>query len=172
MLALMQQTNGFSVRSHVGPGRRAPKSHRYVVDPSIIESSSSMMIADDSWRQYVFPVVTFGVLGDILLGSPLANAVLKPMKPTETDDEAEEQASTKIDVSRSKERIDSDKYAKDAIARAQNTLELRRFLDERKTDWDKMEDMKKALDEGMQDFDSGYQTREEAYAEELKKRKK
>jgi hypothetical protein len=131
-----------------------------------------MMIADDSWRQYVFPVVTFGVLGDILLGSPLANAVLKPMKPTETDDEAEEQASTKIDVSRSKERIDSDKYAKDAIARAQNTLELRRFLDERKTDWDKMEDMKKALDEGMQDFDSGYQTREEAYAEELKKRKK
>jgi hypothetical protein len=164
----MQQTNGFSVRSHVGPGRRSPKSHRYAVDPSIIESSSSMMIADESWRQYVFPVVTFGVLVDILLGSPLANAVLKPLQVTETD-EAGEQASDKYDVSRSKERIDSEKFAKDAIARAQNTLELRRFLDERKTDWDKMEEMKKSLDEGMQNFDSEYQTREEALAEELEK---
>lgn len=46
-----------------------------------------------------------------------------------------------------------------------------RFLDERKTDWDKFEEQKKSLDEQMQDFDSDYQAREESFAKQLGEKK-
>lgn len=85
------------------------------------------MLAEDSWRQYVPLVVIAGVLVDILLGSPLANSALKPLRGDqpqadgETGDRANQDA-----VSRSKERVDSDRVAQDAINRAESALELRR----------------------------------------------
>lgn len=169
----MHPTNGFTLWSLDGSGGRSRQFHRHAVDPSMFESSTSIILADESWRQYVFPVVTAGVLIDILLGSPLANSALKPLRGAEADaGDEDDRAADTYDVTRSKERVDSDKIAKAAIERAENALELRRFLDERKTDWDKMEEMKKSLDEGMQDFDSDFQTREEKLAQELEKRRK
>lgn len=105
----------------------------------------------------------------LVLGSPLANMLLKPMRgdqEEEGDDtgEGKKASGAKNDITRSKERIDSEQVAKAAIDRAQNALELRRFLDERKTDWDRMEDMKRKLDAEMQDLDEDLQAREESLA--------
>lgn len=104
--------------------------------------------------------MSVGVIGDILLGSPLANMIMAPMRPGNREDEEtvlEKKSRPKVDTS--KERIDTEKYAQAAINKARNTLELRQFLDERKTDWDKMEDMKKKLDADMQDWDEGHANR-------------
>lgn len=138
---------------------------------SAITSSFStlVMAGDSSWRQYVSLAVIAGVLIDIVLGSPLANMLLKPMRgdqEEEGDDtgEGKKASGAKNDITRSKERIDSEQVAKAAIDRAQNALELRRFLDERKTDWDRMEDMKRKLDAEMQDLDEDLQAREESLA--------
>jgi hypothetical protein len=109
----------------------------------------------ESWRQYVPLVVSVGIIGDILLGSPLANMIMAPMRPENREDDQETilAKASRANVDKSKERIDTEKYAQAAIDKARNTLELRQFLDERKTDWDKMEDMKRKLDADMQDLD-------------------
>lgn len=138
-------------------------------------SFSTLVVADDSsWRQYVSLALIAGVLVDILLGSPLANALLKPLKggdesqndSTDTTDNRKKRAADSIE--KSKERIDSERVAKAAIERAQNALELRRFLDEQKTDWDRMEEMKRKLDSEMQVLDADLQARQ---AELSKKQK-
>ncbi|CAJ1946346.1 unnamed protein product [Cylindrotheca closterium] len=149
----------------------------------VLEDASSLMVATESWRQYVFPIVTAGVLIDIVLGSPVANNLLSAMRPDAeaTSEEGDEQrqhqfgvgsGSGRMDKTKLKERVDSEKFAKDAIARAQNTLELRRYLDDRKTDFDRLEDMKKELDANMQDFDSGAEKMSKTLSRELEKRGK
>ena len=126
-------------------------------------ASSSIQVAEidiESFRQYVPLVVSVGIIGDILLGSPLANMVMAPMRPeNQEDEEAELKKKSRPNVDKSKERIDTERLAQAAIDKARNTLELRRFLDERKTDWDKMEDMKRKLDADMQDLDEDFAKR-------------
>lgn len=128
--------------------------------PADFTSSSSLVIAAESWRQYVAAAVIFGVVLDIVLGSPLANTVLKPLRP----EEMEEDKSPSPVVDRSKERINTEQFAKDAMERAEGALELRRYLEERKTDFDRMEDLKRKLDSDMQDLDADLQAREESLA--------
>jgi hypothetical protein len=95
------------------------------------------------WRQYVPLGVSIAVIMDILLGSPFANAIVSRMRPTTTktttmdpeiDDASDlsrprRQQQQQQQQQQSKERIDSQKVAQDAIQRAQYTLELRSFLD-------------------------------------------
>ena len=129
----------------------------------MIDSSSVMLSAEETWRQYVPLIVSVGIIGDILLGNPLANLILAPMKrQTGIDDDEnnnnDDDGGDSTDVSKkrkgsSKARIDAEKVAREAIFKAQNTLELRKFLDDRKTDYDRMEDLKKELDSSMQDLD-------------------
>jgi hypothetical protein len=99
--------------------------------------------------------------------SPLANSVLKPLKGGEEEVPLDGVEGEKASMNRSRERIDTGRFAREAIDRAQNTLELRRFLDESKSDWDRMEDMKKKLDSDMQDLDEDLAKREDS----LKKRR-
>lgn len=155
--------------------------------PAAIEESASLIVAAESWRQYVFPIVTAGVLIDIVLGSPIANSVLKPLRGGDAEAPAGEEGQNQprqgpfggflaasppsFDETRTKERVDSQKVADDAITRAQNALELRKYLDDRKTDFDRMDEMKRELDAGMQDFDSDYQNRAKDISKELEKRK-
>ena len=72
-------------------------------------------------------------------------------------------------ASKSKERIDTDKVARAAIDRAQNALELRNYLDARKTDWDRMEDLKRNLDRDMQNLDEDLRKRQQSLDERTKK---
>ena len=141
---------------------------------SISTITSSLLLSEDgsveSWRQYVPLVVSVGVIVDILLGSPLANLALAPMKRAseqgsggETDDnddgsgggslfssfgEGEDKAQ-----SRSKERVDSEAIAQAALDKAMGTLELKRFLEENKSDEERYEDVRKKIDRQMQELD-------------------
>ena len=134
-----------------------------VVDPDF----SSLTLAEGSWRQYVSLVVIAGVLIDILLGSPFANTLLKPMRGNDDDEGRKEDSSeddTRSQRQRSRERIDSEAVAKAAIARAQGVLELRKFLDDSKTDWDRFEDMKRKIDSEMEGLDANLEERKESLA--------
>jgi len=126
------------------------------------------------WRQYVPLVVTGAVIIDILLGSPLANMALAPIKRATEEGasggknsiNSERNAnkslfsgdsSSSSSSSRSgrttKERVDSGAIAKAALFKATNTLELRRFLDENKTDEQKYEEVRKQIDRQMSELD-------------------
>ena len=60
-------------------------SPKYTSLGAVVDSSS--LVVAETWRQYVPLVVSVGIIIDILLGNPLANAVLKPMSPVEEGDE-------------------------------------------------------------------------------------
>ena len=135
---------------------------------------TSILLSEDveSWRQYVPLVVSVAVIIDILLGSPLANMALAPMK------RASEKGATgdsdggggggslfsafggssdgggedKV-ASRSKERVDSEAIAQAALDKAMGTLELKRFLEENKTDEQRYEDVRKKIDQQLMELD-------------------
>ncbi|VEU34520.1 unnamed protein product [Pseudo-nitzschia multistriata] len=142
-------------RNHPALSQRRSASHlNAVID------SSSVIISSESWRQYVPLVVSCGIIIDILLGSPLANMALKPMRP---DNGADEEEKTKEENKpRSKARIDAELIAQQALDKANSTMELRNFLEERKTDYDRMEEMKRKLDSTMQELDEDMEARQKS----------
>ena len=142
---------------------------------------TSILLSEDveSWRQYVPLVVSVAVIIDILLGSPLANMALAPMKRASekgvtgdsdgdgsssgggggggslfsafggsSDAGGEDKAG-----SRSKERVDSEAIAQAALDKAMGTLELKRFLEENKTDEQRYEDVRKKIDQQLMELD-------------------
>lgn len=130
----------------------------------------------ESWRQYVPLVVSVGVIIDILLGSPLANLALGPMKRASqkgaTGDDSQEGSdngggnsgslfsslggnlSGNKRVDKSKERVDSEAIAQAALDKAMYTLELKRFLEENKTDEQRYEEVRKKIERQMDDLDN------------------
>ena len=143
------------------------------------ELSSSMLVSSEteSWRQYVPLVVSVAVIIDILLGSPLANLALGPMRRASekgaTGDNNSQDGSDngaagagggslfssfggngggKV-VDKSKERVDSEAIAQAAIDKARNTLELKRFLEENKTDEQRYEEVRKKIERQMKELD-------------------
>jgi hypothetical protein len=137
-------------------------------------------VASSSWRQYV-PVVVIGlVLIDILLGSPIANSVLNKARSEASEDggrrlddnsmvrddfpadtgasllwgsRGKNQSKKRQTSYSSKPRIDVDAYAKAALERAEGVTQLRDYLESRKTDYDRMEDMKREMDRKMEELD-------------------
>lgn len=157
-----------------------------------VSSSSILLTADESvaeWRQYVPLIVSVGVILDILLGSPLANLALGPMKrasekgaggrgDSTTSDSNEESSDTggggrslfsafsgnnnnnnmdtgSVNSSRGKERVDSEAIAQAALNKALNTLELKRFLEENKTDEQRYEEVRRKINKQMEELDDG-----------------
>ncbi len=154
-------------------------------------SSSILMIADENvaeWRQYVPLIVSVGVILDILLGSPLANLALGPMKRASekgaggrgdsrnscTNEESSDMGgggrslfsafsgnnnnnmdSGRLNSSRGKERVDSEAIAQAALNKALNTLELKRFLEENKTDEQRYEEVRRKINKQMEELDDG-----------------
>lgn len=103
---------------------------------------------------------------DIVLGSPAANSVMGLMRPPENNeqDDAEEGMPRRVkrrSQASSKERIDSMAVAQAAIDKANATLELKRFLEDKKTDWDKMEEIRKKMDRQMEELDEKIMERRE-----------
>ena len=94
------------------------------------------------------------VIVDIVLGSPVANAALGVVRQQAEDASGETKMQSfsqdgmmKDQGAVSKERIDSKRVAEDAIHRARNSLELRNFLDSNKSDRDRMDDIKRKMDD-------------------------
>jgi hypothetical protein len=134
---------------------------------SLLSPSSSILLCEEaSWRQYVSVVVIGLVLIDILLGSPFAKSLLNKARPENMSDEVDgNNRPSALGSSREstpnpargsysrKPRIDVDGYAKAALERAEGVAQLREYLDAQKTDWDRMEDMKRQMDQKMQELD-------------------
>lgn len=139
---------------------------------SIISSSEG-----ESWRQYVPLAVSCLVIIDILLGSPFANLALEPMKRAsekgaagdnkQSGDDGDTESggslfspytgksdySSGVESGRGTERVDTNAIAQAALDKAMGTLELKRFLEENKTDEQKYEDVRKMLDQQMMELD-------------------
>ena len=150
--------------------------------------ASSMLLSvvegDAEWRQYVPLVVSVGVIVDILLGSPVANAALGPMKRASEKgasggnswggtgnggggdasgggslfsslDGGRMSGGGGVDgrSGRGKERVDSEAIARATLNKAINTLELKRFLEENKTDEQRYEEVRKKIDRQMSELD-------------------
>lgn len=60
-----------------------------------------------------------------------------------------------------KERIDSEQVAQEALDRARNSMELREYLEAQKTDWDRMEEIRKKMDEEMAELDETLEKRKQ-----------
>ena len=56
-------------------------------------------------------------------------------------------------LSRSKERVDSEAIAQAALDKAMNTLELKRFLEENKTEEQRYEEVRRKIDRQMEDME-------------------
>lgn len=54
----------------------------------------------------------------------------------------------------SKERINVDQFAKQAIERAEGVTELRNYLESQKTDWDRMKELQQKMDAQMDELDA------------------
>jgi hypothetical protein len=80
-----------------------------------------------------------------------------------SDGNTSSSAAAKNSVAKKKERIDTDRVAQEAIARAQNALEFRTYLDSRKSDFDKIEDIKRNLDQDMKTLDKELEAKQRAF---------
>ena len=136
------------------------------VDLNVVSSAPSLMLGGEveSWRQYVPLIVSLLVITDILLGSPAANAVLSIARPPE--DQAEGGLGDLLGNSAPptkdlKERVDTMAMAQQALDKAAATTELRKFLDESKSDMEKMRDVQKKLDAELAAFDQKQLEKEE-----------
>jgi GrpB-like predicted nucleotidyltransferase (UPF0157 family) len=114
-------------------------------------------------------VVSVAVIIDILLGNPLANMALAPMKRAsekgatgDSDDNTTSVGGGRSlfsamgggsAVDKSKERVDTEAIAQAALDKARNTLELRNFLEENKTNEQRYEEMRKKIDRQMDEFE-------------------
>lgn len=103
------------------------------------------------FREYVPLIVSGAVIVDILAGSPFVNAVMSFARPKEETDDIQKGGS--IEENLSNERIDSKKVASDAVERAQNVLELRQMLEDNKSDWDRIQDMQRKVEQQQAEFD-------------------
>jgi hypothetical protein len=124
-------------------------------------ASATASSSPSSWRQYVPLVVSGGVLTDIVLGSPVANKVMGGMRPPAEGDavDSDGKASSKsnfdlIAQQKKQERIDTQAYARAALNKAENTLSLRKYLDENKSETEKMNDLKRIMDKQMEELDA------------------
>jgi hypothetical protein len=119
-------------------------------------SSSTILLAEESWRQYVPLVVSLLVIVDILLGSPFANSVLglaRSQDGEKTPQEVEK-AAKEATIKTKGERIDSSQVASAALERARNALEWNTERDKYKTDTQRMEDLRKKMDDQLRAMDN------------------
>lgn len=138
---------------------------------SISHVSSILLTSDtESWRQYVPLIVSVAVIIDILLGSPLANLALGPMRrASERGSMGDSSRDSNVlgrnslfsntgdaktsGTSKSKERVDSEAIAKSALDKARNTLELKQFLEENKTNEQRYDEIRRKIDKQMDELD-------------------
>jgi hypothetical protein len=73
---------------------------------------------------------------------------------------------------KSKERIDTQAVAQAALDKASATLELRKFLNEGKSDWDKMREIQQKMDDDLSKFDETIERQRTEWEKEVREIKK
>jgi hypothetical protein len=104
------------------------------------------------WREYVPLIVSGAVIIDIVAGSPFVNAVMSFARPKE--DIATVKDNDKDETgNQTKERIDTKKVAAAAVERAQSVVAVRQMLEDNKTDWDRIKDLQRKVEQQQAEFD-------------------
>ena len=83
--------------------------------------------------------------------------ILSPIRKASFGEREEEEGAVAMEeraFEKSRERVDSEKLAQEAVDKAWNSMELRQFLEENKTNQQKYEEILRKVDSKMQDFDT------------------
>lgn len=122
-----------------------------------------MLLSDDvsggGWRQYVGLGVSLFVIVDIVLGNPVANAILAPIKGQVEEEQGDltEQKKRR----RAAERVNTDQIAREALEQASFAKELREYLEENKTEQQKLEELRAQMDSDFKKIDDDLKQRQE-----------
>ncbi|KAI2497916.1 hypothetical protein MHU86_16572 [Fragilaria crotonensis] len=124
--------------------------------PSVSASSSSFLMllsnnSVESWREYVPLVVSAAVMVDIAMGRPVANAIMKPLSQQASSPSENTDAMTKTNP---KERVDTERIAQEALNQAYASMELRRYLDENKTEAQRLQEIRQRMDAELRQVDA------------------
>ncbi len=121
----------------------------------VVESATTSAA---TWKQYVSLGVILMVVVDIILGSPLLNMVTAPLKRRiiASEEDGDDPLNTTPNmvgrtpkqqwIDKSKERVDTETIAKEALDKANNAIALRDYLNRNKTDKDRMEELQREID--------------------------
>jgi predicted RNase H-like nuclease (RuvC/YqgF family) len=104
----------------------------------------------ESWREYVPLVVSAAVIVDIAMGRPVANAIMKPLSQQASSSEN----SDTMTKTNPKERVDTERIAKEALDQAYASMELRRYLDENKTEAQRLQEIRQRMDAELRQVDA------------------
>ena len=143
-----------------------------------LSSTSTLVAATDEWRQYVPLIVISLVLVDIVLGSPLANLALAPMRRAAAKAEEEQGGGGGDDsdaaragnfglgarlnpnlgsagdvLKNPKERVDTATIAQDTLDKARGALELMEYLENNKSNEQLYEEARKKMDQQFEELD-------------------
>ena len=147
--ALVVQRRSTTTANHVGGLERTTSTN--ISTKLQMMESTTLVLAEESWRQYVPLVVSALVIVDILSGSPVANAVLGRLRAPEETEETDGKPTVFVDTKG--ERVDTTELANAAVERARNALEWNTERAKLKSDYDRMEDIKRKMDNQMREFD-------------------
>ena len=101
-----------------------------------------------SWREYVPLVVSGLVITDIVLGRPVANAIMKPLQGVQ-----EELKVVSDEASKRRERVDTEAIGREALDQAYASMELRRYLEENMTPEQRLQEIRNKMDDQMSQVD-------------------
>ena len=126
-------------------------------------SSSLFLLSNqvESWREYVPLVVSALVIIDIAMGRPVAKAIMKPLQqqqPAQPSMISNED--TVVVATNKKERVDTEAIAQQALDQAYASMELRRYLDENKSEAQKLQELRRQMDEEIVKVDAALKERQ------------
>ena len=147
-----------------------------VLTSAYMPSPSMLLAISGEWRQYVPLVVICLVLVDIVLGSPLANLALSPMRRAAEKAEDQQgrdgddggQAGSNFGLGKAlnpnlggggdvlknpKERVDTASIAQGTLDKARGTLELMEYLENNKSNEQLYEEARKKMDKQFEELD-------------------
>jgi hypothetical protein len=112
----------------------------------------------ESWREYVPLVVSGLVLVDVAMGRPIVNAIMKPLSPQSMDssgmdDNAGMLQSDTEQGRKRKERVDTERIAKEALEQAYASRDLRKYLEETKSDAQRLQEIRQGMDAQLKQID-------------------
>jgi predicted RNase H-like nuclease (RuvC/YqgF family) len=125
--------------------------HAWVTPPSSSSRRSLQLkpLNDvSSWREYVPLVVSGLVITDIVLGRPVANAIMKPLQGVQ-----EELKVVSDEASKRRERVDTEAIGREALDQAYASMELRRYLEENMTPEQRLQEIRNKMDDQMSQVD-------------------
>lgn len=125
------------------------------------ETTSLLIAETESWRQYVPLGVSLAVIVDILLGSPIANLALGPMrraseKGSEGDDGdgmADLLGQLQPKKRNTRARVDTNAIAQEAVDQAKATLDFMEYMEQNKSDDQRFAELRQQMDSQKRDVD-------------------